>query len=517
MQTTVSSQHFNNLMENSNFIDTGIRCKSHLDKVEGIEPGHYLRVWNVTEYKIFKLPCDIRDVPIFKSHIYRGDDVAKNYLLDQGFYVPKFDDINPFMIKYRDYVDILLCKINIDNNGEFYMRKEKIKEFANEAKRIENLPECMKDKFERMSNYGVYSIDSSLFKNINDELYTDIHAQVKKYGSIESFNEFGACKSKNECFGDKYSYRILTKYCGNPYENFRRNVIIATLILYIPVSDLNICYLVYDFLDKIGSILGFDILFTFLGLVFELLVTILISSGIALILSLIKYRKICSRAKRLLKIYEEIYIDCDKSNNISYSLRKLKEKYFNYDSLRKEEDSLYLQKMDDLANCTSVSIHSNELKLFNFGGLDTVYNCLFYFGFPFTFDSGELYRPFYPQEQRRFYGEYQNNLYQVKKYNDYLNKFVLPIIRQNQIEIIDTNLYTLNKYLIEDLRIQMRTDQICNSINSLKETIHNDSLAIMGQLQKMNRDINQGLREIDNSINNLDMTCYVSTYVTVRD
>lgn len=155
MQTTVSSQHFNNLMETSNFIDTGIRCKSHLDKVEDIEPGHYLRVWNVNEYKIFKLPCDIRDVPIFKSHIYRGDDVAKNYLLDHGFYVPVIDDVDSYIRNYRDYEDIYFCKINIDNNGKFYMRKEKIKEFANEVKRIENLPESIKDKFEMMSKCGV--------------------------------------------------------------------------------------------------------------------------------------------------------------------------------------------------------------------------------------------------------------------------------------------------------------------------------------------------------------------------
>lgn len=84
MQTTVSSQHFNNLMEKSNFVDTGIRCKSHLDKVEGIEPGHYLRVWNATEYKIFKLPCDIREVPIFKDHIYHGTDVAKKLFTRSG-------------------------------------------------------------------------------------------------------------------------------------------------------------------------------------------------------------------------------------------------------------------------------------------------------------------------------------------------------------------------------------------------------------------------------------------------
>lgn len=386
------------------------------------------------------------------------------------------------------------------------MNNENVKAFAKEAKEIKNLPACVKEDFEWKSKYGASSINSKYFEDITDKLYyegeNNRDVKIRTYGNVQSYNDFLSRREKYKSGGNNYSYKDLIKYCGNPWEKYLKHVIITSLVVWPIVGT-------YRFeRDKAA---GLDHYFTF-----DWIIAILIGIGIGIIIALMNHIEITSNAKRLFKIYEEVELIRDKDIEKNAQIEHLKEKYFKPSSIKAEEDFIYLRNMNDLANCTSVSL-DKRCNDFDFGLLDTVYNCLLYFGYPFTFETGELYRPFYPQEQKRFYGSYQNNLYQVEKYNNYLNKFVLPIIRQNQIEIIDTNLYTLNKYLIEDLRIQMRTDQICNSINSLKETIHNDSLAIMSQLQKMNRDINQGLREIDNSINNLDMTCYVSTYVTVRD
>lgn len=500
MLTTISSQHFDNLLRNSGFIDTGIRCKSHLENVKGLNPRYFLRAWNGEEYKIIKLPCNIREVPIFKDHIYQGNDIAKNYLLDNGFYVPGID-INSLRHDYFNFVDENYFKIynnlnkNEENNAyvnivkdknekEYYISAKRINDFCNEIQKINNLPYSVERSINSLnSSCGYRGLNN--FVLLRENVFSEYLSMVNNCG-YDDYQDYLTKKANDKLYFKDYEYKIDKVKTA---KNFFKIIIWTIFITWFPINFWLYKHGSYDSFRK-SVIIAFYI---GLGLVvFDFLYIIILN------------RKL---AKKRIAFFQEIDIERKKALLLDKQITNIANSFLGEQARGEEHEAVYHQYMSELAKEKEVHLIIGKNNKFDLGLSDTIFNCLLYFGFPFTFETGETYRPFYPQNQNYFLEKYENNFSMVNNYLRYLNEFVYPIIRINQAELANNDLFALNKYLINDLRIQMRTNQISNSVNSLKNAIYNESQALTRQFTKLNYNIDNLERKTGEIKSNLS---YVS-------
>ena len=150
---------------------------------------------------------------------------------------------------------------------------------------------------------------------------------------------------------------------------------------------------------------------------------------------------------------------------------------------------------------------------FRLNEINNLINLFMYCAYPFTFANGETFRAVSVNNRIDYIWAINAYFKMMDRYLEFLDEYVYPMIRKNGYrETYD--LISLNKDIVEDIRVQMRIDQIRTSINILHEdlvTIHNDNLGIMAQLGT----INCSIMDLQSSIEHME--AHISSQISSLD
>lgn len=125
--------------------------------------------------------------------------------------------------------------------------------------------------------------------------------------------------------------------------------------------------------------------------------------------------------------------------------------------------------------------------LFRIDDYNSLFNLIMYCAYPYTFANGELFKPVYTVSDDNFIYSIDRGFNMIDEYLDYCEQFVYPMIRaygrKGNIDLRD-----LNQYIIKDRRDQMRVDAVCAKLDRLQNTLnslHQDNLKITNQLSNI--------------------------------
>ena len=145
--------------------------------------------------------------------------------------------------------------------------------------------------------------------------------------------------------------------------------------------------------------------------------------------------------------------------------------------------------------------------------LNITYNLMMYCSYPYTMDNGEIFNSVYVNSYYDFYCAVRGNLNLMSKYFDYMENFVYPMIRQygrNGMSPVE-----LNNYVINEIRLQKRHNEMLEKLTSLNNSIKEAKRAadnIYNAIVVSHNETQQKLEEIHQSIENIEFN--VDVYVS---
>lgn len=371
--------------------------KDYFEKIEQSNKEKGLRTSsNYVAGNLLSFNKPLREIPVISDYLYKGDDFAKNYLIDNGFFVP---DDSIYEQNKRNYYQFR--KTHLVENVDYYKLGQGIKR--------EEL------------NKALDKIDA------DSTIPEQIRLNARKLKKIDRIN-YNTIDSNLD-----YEY-------SNPDNVELGFTLITTLICFVLVIATS------------GS-LG-------LGIIDAITYSVIVFCICQFLLS---------------KIVKSIYRSIEEKKRMSIA-----NKIDNilYDVLHKKGQ---FKDMDDymLANAETI-----DKELDFVGDENMIFNLTMAFGYPYTFENGELFSPVYATTADSFINGFQENYRMMDQYLNYLEKFVYPMIRQN-FRNGDIDLYKLNGYIINEIRVQSRHEEILKMLNVLHEDLtrlHKDALSIKSSI-----------------------------------
>ena len=456
MSTALYTNNFLNFLSNQNGIETK-KIKHIFETPENVKDGHYLRILDDKgNASIIEFNEDIRDIKgkngdDISHYIYKGNDFAKKYLVDKGFFVPD-----------------------------------------------ESLYKLLKQKYEFIAHLEYVYFEGEY---ANKEIIRSKLKDIKKY-------EYCTNDIKEKCDKDldkldhypvNYSFPIKTY--DSPIENYPDAIVIPQVIKSIIDVLCTIGMVVCFFLSLFRNYGG---LATFLKSIFVWFVLCVL---VPMMIEKINKNINNYRLKNNRKVV----------NNSNAAYKKLNE-YISLkgDETLKESEEFIQNREKELLDNMNIMFKNNECDdnkyfvysdhgysaTFRLNEINNLINLFMYCAYPFTFANGETFRAVSVNNRIDYIWAINAYFKMMDRYLEFLDEYVYPMIRKNGYrETYD--LISLNKDIVEDIRVQMRIDQIRTSINILHEdlvTIHNDNLKIMAQLGM----INCSIMDLQSSIEHME-------------
>lgn len=440
MSITNYTQNFITFLSNHSF--TTEATKTIFDPISENKMGKCLRFTDDNEdITLINFDHNIRESKpeervnnrkCLSDYIYKGKDLAKNYLIDNGFFVLNEDLYNDLKNQWAFFKNRLYNPVEYSNGNIGYDCKD-------------YFHECLKN------------IEDSM--PYNQQAKNACSAWRNKTRTIKNNN--GGYTTYHETLSDISCFYYQQKYKERSFLFFIFMFIFLSVVYFIS-------FIVVACLD-IPVELGRKIVFFYLPLgLFAFYLFMYFSGKRHNTREDRKYQESVDKVKKFFK-------ECDnKSQN----------------SIKELEEAISKGMKDASESNMPLQIDTNNLSgnpIFDIDEFNCLFNLLMHCAYPYTFDNGEIYNPVYTVSYDSYIESIDKSFQMIDEYLDYCNEFVYPMIRaygrKNNIDLRD-----LNTYIIEERRVDKRNQEICAKLERIYyglQQLHKDNLRILDSLDSI--------------------------------
>lgn len=446
MSITNYTQNFITFLSNHKF--TTETTKTIFDPVSEDKMGKYLRFTDDNgDINILSFDHDIRESKdeervnnreCLADYVYKGKDFARNVLIDNGFFVLDEKVYSELKSRWGFFKYRIYNPVHLNDGSIGYFDKDTF------YKNLNNIENTMSSNPQAINASKNWRYKLRTVKENNDDFFTTYHETYENNGDFYYRPK-------------RYSFYDASGYIG------------ALFLLEI------ICFICMFIMNSDYSLTE----------VFQLLIFFIVPFGLLLFFIVMHEKEKKDNEKEQRKSEESKKVIDDLMNECYKKSQQLINSF--EEELKKVMKETAEKNIDGVISFNYLSGKPD----FNFDKYNVIFNLLMHCGYPYTFSNGEIFNSVYTVSSQNYILSIDKGFQMIDDYLEFCEQFVYPMIRaygrKQNIDLRD-----LNKYIIQERRVDMRHKEICAKLDRIYyglQQLHKDNLAILDSLDRISSDL----------------------------